>query len=155
MNWKEGFFFVFFFFVIRLWSFLVGGKKQTHLMRSLGVCQLPLATFLVLFFIGTEVRRAESPPGMAALDGQWMDLLREDGSDVWKVDLQPQLLHSTCSLSSRYIASDSFYPHLLLFPVSGVKAVPKTSRLAADIGLTLPGQHSWRLLSLWERCGWG
>lgn len=64
-------------------------------------------------------------------------------------DKTPRRVHSTD------MTSVNFSLWLLLFPAPKTKAVIGTWRLEDDSELTLPGKHSWKLLSLWERCGWG
>lgn len=59
------------------------------------------------------------------------------------------------SAPSTDMARVNFSLWLLLFPAPKNKAVTATWRLEDDSELILPGEHSWRLLSLWERCGWG
>lgn len=59
------------------------------------------------------------------------------------------------SVPSTDLASVNFSLWLLLFPAPNAKTVPWTWRLEDDSELILSGEHSCRLLSLWERCGWG
>lgn len=67
-------------------------------------------------------------------------------------DKTPRRVHRAPSTD---MASVIVSLQLLFFPALKTTAVIGTWRLEDDSELSLPGEHSWRLLSLWERCGWG